>query len=255
MKRKRIDLFLVEKKMARSRTHAQDLIAHHKVYLHVNGVKILVEKANLQIDDDAVIEIVDSELAKYVSRAGLKMESAINHVRKNVSGIKILDVGTSTGGFVDFFIQNQVAQVVGVDVGHKQISPELKQYSQFTLHEGVNARYLRRDYPELFSELVSMNFDLISMDVSFISVELIFPELVQLMKPGAEILSLIKPQFEVGPQFLNKNGIVTSKEQFVVIEEKIKQNLKLLGLTVIDYFPSSITGKDGNQEYFVYAKK
>lgn len=255
MNKKRIDLLLVEKKLARSRTHAQDLIANQKVFIEISGIKSNVQKSNLNVDEDSVIEIIDNELVKYVSRAGLKLESAIRHIGKKVEKLNILDIGSSTGGFVDYFIQNNAAQIVGLDVGHQQISPLLKKYSQFILHEGINVRYLSRDYPDLFIQLVNMNIDFISMDVSFISVDLIFPELVQLMKPGAELLSLIKPQFEVGPQFLNKKGIVTNTEQYIVIENKIKQSLKILGLTVIDYFPSDVAGKDGNQEFFVYAKK
>ncbi len=254
MAKKRIDLLLVEKKLARSRTHAQDLIENQKVFIHMGGKKSIVLKANLLTDENGQIGVIDNELIKYVSRAGLKMESAINHLAKKIEGLKILDIGTSTGGFADFFIQKKADLVVGIDVGHQQISPQLKQNIRLQLHEGVNARYLSRDYPALYTELSNIQFDLISMDVSFISVDLIFPELVRLMSSKTELLSLIKPQFEVGSQFLNKNGIVTNHEQFLVVENKIKQNLESLGLTVLEYFPSGIAGKDGNQEYFVYAK-
>lgn len=255
MEKKRIDLILVERNLAKSRTHAQDLIKNQSIFVQIHNEKKLVLKANQLFESAIEITVHESELNKYVSRAGLKIESAIQFLHKDVSGLKVLDVGTSTGGFVDYLLQNQVAEIIGLDVGHGQLAPKLMNHSQFVMYEGINARYLRTQHQEVFNLLQLKKIDLITMDVSFISVFYIFPELVDLMTENTFLLSLIKPQFEVGPQFLNKNGIVSDKEQYLVIEEKIKQNLELLGLTVLNYFPCPIIGKDGNQEFFVYAKK
>lgn len=246
----RLDLFLVEQKMALSRTHAQQLIEAGQVFSIQNGRRKLLTKASQKIDPETEVQVEQGPANRYVSRGGLKLEGALDRLQIDVEGLSALDIGISTGGFADCLLQRKVDSVMGVDVGHGQLSTALNGESRLTLKEGVNARQLSQD-----PEVVSRTYDLIVMDVSFISVTLIIPELAKLLKDSGVLLSLIKPQFEVGAEGLGKGGIVKDTTLYAEVENKVKSCCRANGFLVKDFFESPVIGKEGNREFFIYAKK
>jgi len=184
----------------------------------------------------------------------LKLEGALDHLKFSVQDLEALDVGISTGGFTDCLLQRGVQHVVGVDVGHEQLHPSLKTNSRLVSIEGVNARELDR-HPDVLRNKPESDWDLIVVDVSFISLTLILPALKAVLRSGGHILALVKPQFEVGPEGLGKGGLVKDQSLYAQVEEKIRQKCLELDLTVRDYLQSPIEGKDGNREFFVFAQK
>ena len=249
---KRLDLVLVERGLANSRTHAQELIDAGQVFLQSNKKKL--SKASFAVSDEVGVYVEAGPANRFVSRGGLKLEGALKHVDIAVAGLNILDVGISTGGFTDCLLQRQAAMVVGVDVGHGQVSPKLLTDPRLRVFEGVNARALSAN-ENVKSAAPQQGFDLSVMDVSFISVVLIIPEIAKLLRSGGVLLSLVKPQFEVGVDGLGKGGIVKDVNLYDEVERKIRQSCEQQDLEVISYFESSIEGKDGNREFFVMAKK
>lgn len=243
--KKRIDLLLVEKGLASSRTKAQDLIAEGKVFVLEKGIRKVVQIASENFENPQIL-LEESNLEKYVSRAGLKLEGALSHLGLSVQGFRVLDVGQSTGGFTDCCLQKGALEVVGVEVGKGQLAEKLKKDFRVCLHEEMNARELRKELPNLGL------FDLAVLDLSFISLTLVLPEVIQFTN---QVLALVKPQFEVGPEGLGKGGIVKDSSHFQNVENKIKKCVQELGFKVMDYFPSSPEGKDGNREFFIYFKK
>ena len=159
--------------------------------------------------------------------------------------MRCLDVGQSTGGFTDCLLQRCAAHVVGVDVGHDQLHAKIRNDARVTGIEGVNARTLQN---------VGEPFDLIVADVSFISLTKVLPQWPALLHEGGRVLSLVKPQFEVGADNLARGGIVRDDSLYAVVEKTIRKSCFDAGLIVLDYFDSSITGGDGNREFFIYAK-
>lgn len=255
----RVDLFLVEKGLVSSRNRAQELIAKGCVYLVVDGKKQLVRKSSMQVDLSAqpAVQIeAATEHMLFVSRGGLKMKGALERTHLNVVGLNALDIGISTGGFADCLLQAGVQRVVGVDVGHGQLAEKLRGDSRVGLLEGVNARHLTEEANQ--RAILQMNaghkFDLVVVDVSFISLTLVLPEAIQYLKDSAPVLALVKPQFEVGREGLGKNGVVKNPALYREVEDKIRKACLSLGLTVEDYFESSIEGSDGNREFFVLAR-
>jgi 23S rRNA (cytidine1920-2'-O)/16S rRNA (cytidine1409-2'-O)-methyltransferase len=253
--KKRLDLYLVEKSLAQSRTHAQELIEAGQVFVLEGTTKKILKKPSLSVDGIVdKIQVEQGPANRFVSRGGLKLEGALQHVGLSVENLKALDVGISTGGFSDCLLQQGANLVVGVDVGHGQLNPVLAKNPKLKSLEGVNARALTENQ-ELLNLKPAGGFDLVVMDVSFISIELIIPEIAKLLKAGGILLSLVKPQFEVGVDGLAKGGIVKDVSLFAKVEEKIRSCCAQHGLVVQDYFSSSIEGKDGNHEFFVFAKK
>lgn len=254
----RLDLWLLEQKQASSRSHAQELIEMGQVYLvNAQGRKVL-SKASFKVLPEMNIEVEKGPANRFVSRGGLKMEGALEHTALSVDGKICLDVGISTGGFADCLLQRGAKLVIGVDVGHGQVHSSLYQHPRLKYLEGINARELSTsaDFKSLVSAILSQGgFDLIVMDVSFISMTLIAPQFASLLKTEGEVLCLVKPQFEVGVQGLGKGGIVKDESLYQQVEEKIRTELERSGLQVKDYFSSSIEGKDGNREFFVWAYK
>jgi len=244
----RIDKLLVYKKLVKSRSLAQALIREGAVECKVAGVWQPIAKPSLVVPVETELRVRDSENLRFVSRAGLKLDFALDTLQLNLHDKKVLDVGQSTGGFSDCVLQRGCAQVVGIDVGHDQLDPKIRNNAKVTCLEGVNAR-------ELHSEQVGNDFDLVVMDVSFISQTKILPQLGALMKPQAMLVSLVKPQFEVGPSGLGKGGLVKNVDLLQEVENKICTVLNHLGFSIIKYFDSPIAGGDGNKEFFVAAKK
>ncbi len=241
----RADVLLVERGLAPSRTAEQRLIAAGHVFTVDGLAKVALTKPSANVHDDAQVEIEASELDRYVSRGGLKLEGALTHVALDVKNFRCLDVGQSTGGFTDCLLQRGASHVVGVDVGHDQLHAKIRNDSRVSCIEGVNARTLKN---------VGEPFDLIVADVSFISLTKVLPQWPALLGDGGRVLSLVKPQFEVGADNLARGGIVRDESLYINVEKNIRRTCADAGLDVLGYFGSAITGGDGNREFFVYAK-
>jgi 23S rRNA (cytidine1920-2'-O)/16S rRNA (cytidine1409-2'-O)-methyltransferase len=254
----RADIFLVEQGLVTSRNRAQELIASGKVFLIVNGQRKVIAKASVQIDPEtASLEVVqEAGEAQFVSRGGLKMQGALLRTGFDVKGLKVLDVGISTGGFADCLLQRGAAAIVGLDVGHGQLAAQLQKDPRVRLFEGLNARDLSSEIiqKQLSESNAGRKFDLVVVDVSFISLTLVLPELIQYLEESSPVIALVKPQFEVGREGLGKNGIVKDSSLFAEVEAKIRRVCSTLDLTVEDYFESPIEGTDGNREFFLYAR-
>ena len=240
MKRERIDKLLVERGLADSRTKAQAMVMAGLVLVDEQRV----EKPSHQFDTNSSIRIKggDDPTTRYVGRGGLKLEAALREFQIDVSGLTCLDVGASTGGFTDCLLQNGATKVFAVDVGHNQIDWRLRNDLRVEVREGVNARYLTpEDFPR--------KFDLIVMDVSFISVTKVLPAIVPLLAPGGSIVTLIKPQFEVGRGEVGGGGIVRDESKRLRVIEEVNNAARTLGLEVVNVIESPITGAEGNVEF------
>jgi len=257
--KQRADLALVDRGLAPSRNRAQEMIEDGRVFLTSGGQRRVLTKPSALLEADDLLEVEPRE-NDYVSRGGLKMRGALEHLARkgllDVRGRCVLDVGISTGGFADCLLRAGAARVVGVDVGHGQLAAPLRNDPRVALLEGVNARELSQ--PSRVEQILGLNngrrFDLIVVDVSFISLTLVLPELIEYLSGTAAVLALVKPQFEVGREGLGKNGIVKDEALFAVVEEKIRDCARAIGAwSVEDYFASSIEGSDGNKEFFVFA--
>ena len=247
---KRVDVLLVEQGLAASRTAAQALIEAGRV--SVAG-RVLA-KPSQKLADDTVFDIVPDEADRYVSRGGLKMAGALAAAGLgNIHGWRALDVGQSTGGFSDCLLQHGAVRVVGVDVGHDQLAPRIAADPRVRYFEGVNARAL--DHAALLAANDDQPFDLMVCDVSFISVTLIYPSALPLIRPGGYLLSLVKPQFEVGRDGLGHGGIVRDESLYQGVEDKISQAIAEQGFERLAWFDSPIKGGDGNREFFVFARR
>jgi 23S rRNA (cytidine1920-2'-O)/16S rRNA (cytidine1409-2'-O)-methyltransferase len=243
----RIDQLLVERGLASSRSQAQRLIASGVRWLD-RGAWKTVGKNGDEVPDEAELELLDSAEARYVSRGGLKLEGALKESGVTVEGKVCLDIGQSTGGFTDCLLQLGAARVTGVDVGQGQLHDKLRHEPRVIAIEKLNAR-------ELTAEQVGDEFDLIVGDLSFISMTLVLPALVPLLKPEGDLLMLVKPQFELQPGQVGKRGIVTDPALYAVVEERIRGCCASLGLQVRGWYDSPVTGGDGNREFFVYSTK
>jgi 23S rRNA (cytidine1920-2'-O)/16S rRNA (cytidine1409-2'-O)-methyltransferase len=250
----RADRLLVERGLASSRTKAQELIEQGRVQITRNGQIALVKKTSQDLGDDVEIKILASTGPEFVSRGGIKLHGALKHVALDVHDLIVLDVGQSTGGFTDCLLQAGARRVIGIDVGHNQLAAKLKDDPRITMLEGINARELRAS-KALTEAARGEKFDLAVADVSFISLRLVLPEMIHYLKDSGWLLSLVKPQFEVGRENLGKNGIVKDEKLFDEVREMIINLCKENSLDVKDYFASSIEGSDGNKEFFVFARK
>ena len=306
----RADLFLVEQGHATTRSQAQRLIA--------SGVQWRVDEAVAwkkvakngdEIPGNAELQVLDTTEAKYISRGGLKLEGALKSTGLDVSGLRCLDIGQSTGGFTDCLLQHGAVQVVGVDVGHGQLHQTLRSDERVVCIEGVNARSLTADdllthyrralhissgSEEDFDdteayyanegaeddtdeddgdgderdsgsgakgddaeEAESFNpvFDFLTGDLSFISLTLVLPAVVRLLKADGHLLMLVKPQFELQPGQVGKGGIVRDAALFDFVENRLRDSCAELGLKVVKWLESPIAGGDGNREFFIHAQK
>jgi 23S rRNA (cytidine1920-2'-O)/16S rRNA (cytidine1409-2'-O)-methyltransferase len=243
VKRERIDKLLVERGLAESRTKAQAMVMAGLVLVNEQRV----EKSSEQISPDSQIRIkrADDPTSRYVGRGGLKLEAALREFQIDARGLVCLDVGASTGGFTDCLLQNGAAKVFAIDVGHNQLDWRLRTDPRVEVREGLNARYLD---PQDFS----LNFDLAVVDVSFISVTKILAALLLLLKPDADLVILIKPQFEVGRGEVGSGGVVRDKEKRIKAVANIHGFARSLGLELKGTMESPITGAEGNIEYLAH---
>lgn len=246
MKRERIDKLLVDHGLAESRTKAQAMIMAGVVLVDEQRV----EKPSQQFDTNSSIRVKggDDPTSRYVGRGGLKLEAALHEFRIDVEGLVCLDVGASTGGFTDCLLQHGAKTVVAIDVGHNQIDWRLRNDARVEVREGVNARYLT---PEDFSQ----EFDLAVIDVSFISVTKVLPAIVPLVRESGAIITLIKPQFEVGRGEVGGGGIVRDAEKRLRVVDEVNAAAKELGLSIVNMIESPIKGAEGNVEYLVLYMK
>ena len=250
----RADLRLLKLGLATSRTVAQNLIGSGRVSIHLHGQWQLLSKPGLKVPVDFDgFQVAADAADRYVSRGGLKMAGALARSGLAVNGLTVLDVGQSTGGFTDCLLQAGALRVVGVDVGHAQLVPSLRADPRVKCFEGVNARALA--HGQLLSANQEQPFDLIVCDVSFISLHLVLPSALPLLAPGGALLSLVKPQFEVGRDGVGKGGIVRDPARYPVVRDNISQLVQANGLDVLDWFDSPITGGDGNLEFFIFARR
>lgn len=328
----RADVFLVEKGHAATRSQAQRLIAAGVEWrLSSFAPWQKVAKNGDEIPVMAELRLLDGAEAKYISRGGLKLEGALAATGLQVSGLRCLDVGQSTGGFTDCLLQQGATQVIGVDVGHGQLHERLRQDGRVVCVEGLNARSMtaadlqaacelalsevieeaedndtqpvapyswmrngglvdeeyddsddakeqdieafkaeraakqqarqagtlpvqRRRRAGLEAVDITPSFDVITGDLSFISLTLVLPALVPLLAPGGTLLMLVKPQFELQPGQVGKGGIVRDAALYPVVEQRIRDCCAGLGLTVQTWLDSPIAGGDGNREFFVLAR-
>ena len=242
-KKKRLDIFLHESGFAESRSRAQAVIMSGVVY--VNDIKI--DKPGTLVDINSEISVRDKQ-REFVSRGGMKLQAALKFFNIDVSGYTALDIGASTGGFTDCLLKNHADKVFAYDVGHGQFDWGLRNDERVVVRERINCRYLKfQDVGELV--------DLVVIDVSFISLELIIKPAVKLLKPNGELIVLIKPQFEVGKGEVGKGGVVRDEKKHSQVIDKISSFIEQQGLLVIGVLPSPIKGSDGNKEFLLYAKK
>jgi 23S rRNA (cytidine1920-2'-O)/16S rRNA (cytidine1409-2'-O)-methyltransferase len=209
-------------------------------------------KAGEDLPANSRLQVTDDAELRWVSRGGLKLESALARTQVPAEGRIALDVGQSTGGFTDVLLARGAARVVGIDVGHGQLHPKLRGDARVVALEGINARNLARE--TLVPHGPAAGFDLIVGDLSFISLTLVLPALVPLLAPQGDLLMLVKPQFELQPEHIGKGGLVKDDAAQALVEPRIRDACAALGLIVRDYFPSGITGGDGNREFFVWAR-
>jgi 23S rRNA (cytidine1920-2'-O)/16S rRNA (cytidine1409-2'-O)-methyltransferase len=257
----RADLALVEKGLCPSRAQAQILIDQGKVLMRmgVNKPPVVVKKASQQIEPFVVLELIHCDAPNFVSRGGLKLHHALEHTRIETEAKRCIDLGQSTGGFTDCLLQRNALSVVGVDVGREQLHPSLRTHPAVLALESVNLYKVNAS--ELEQEIAAlrpdfMPFDLAVADLSFISLRKVLPNIANLMPAGCEGLFLVKPQFEVGPEHIGKNGLVKNLDDLIKqLENDVKTCCGRLDLTVKDFFQCELKGGDGNQEYFVYAAK
>jgi 23S rRNA (cytidine1920-2'-O)/16S rRNA (cytidine1409-2'-O)-methyltransferase len=242
LKKTRLDIALVDRGFFQSREQAQRAIMAGEVRVG----EAVIDKASAKIAPDVAIAIESSP--KYVGRGGLKLEGALRDFAIDVTGITALDIGASTGGFTDCLLQNGAKKVYAIDVGHGQLAWKIRNDPRVVVREKLNARYLSRaDIPE--------PADLCVIDVSFISLTLILPNAFESVTANGMILALIKPQFELEASDVGRGGIVRDATSHAKAQEKIRQFVLDAGNEVIGIVPSAITGMDGNQEFFICARK
>jgi 23S rRNA (cytidine1920-2'-O)/16S rRNA (cytidine1409-2'-O)-methyltransferase len=235
----RLDKLLVSRGLVSSRHQAQSLILARQV--SVNGQ--LVDKAVQSVPDDAQVEL--KAVCPYVGRGGLKLEGALDKFSLPVDGKVALDVGASTGGFTDCLLKRGASKVYALDVGYGQLAWKLQQHPRVVVLDKTNVRYLK---PADLGEPL----ELVTIDVSFISLTKVMPAILPLIKPDAEILALAKPQFEVGKGEVGRSGVVRSPQQHLAVLNKLVLYAESLGLSLKGICRSPLLGAKGNVEFFLY---
>ena len=241
--KKRLDVLLVEQGLAESREKAKIMIMSGDVFVNDSRE----DKAGTMFPDDVKVEVRGKKL-KYVSRGGLKLEKAIEFNKLNFDGMTCMDVGSSTGGFTDCMLQNGAAKVYAIDVGTNQLAWKLRQDERVVSMEKTNIRYVT---PEDIGEAV----DFVSIDVAFISLTKVLEPVRNLMKDGATIVCLIKPQFEAGREKVGKKGVVRDKSVHLEVVKMILGYVSSIGFEPLSLTYSPIKGPEGNIEYLLYMRK
>lgn len=243
--KERLDLLLVKRNLATSREKAKAIIMSGNVY--VDGEK--EDKAGTMFEDTVSIEVRGKAL-KYVSRGGLKLEKAMECFGIELTDQICMDIGASTGGFTDCMLQNGAKKVYSVDVGHGQLDWKLRNDERVVCMEKTNIRYVTRE-DERIVDLI----DFASIDVSFISLTKVLVPVKELLKDEAEVVALIKPQFEAGREQVGKKGVVRDKKVHLQVIEQITEFAKSIGFSLLHLDFSPIKGPEGNIEYLLHMKK
>ena len=238
----RLDLVLVDRGLAPSRERARALILAGQVT--IDGQ--VVSKAGAPVKPDARVELAVPD-HPYVGRGGLKLAGALDAFTIDPRGRHALDVGASTGGFTDVLLQRGAASVIALDVGRGQLDWRLRSDPRVLVREGVNARLLT---PEDVPHAVSMA----TIDVAFISLRHILPALPPFLDPDADVVALVKPQFEAGREEVGKHGIVSDPAVHDAVIARVTEAAEACGLTRLAMAPSAITGATGNQEFFLHLR-
>lgn len=241
MAKRRLDVAITEQGLTESRQKAQALIMAGEVY--VNGQKQL--KAGASVGDDDLIEVREKKTLRYVSRGGLKLEKAMSLWPVSLKDRICADIGASTGGFTDCMLQNGARLVYAVDVGYNQLDWRLRTHPQVVCMERTNARYLTK-------EQIPDPLDFFSVDVSFISLNLILPALRPLMAEKGQAVCLVKPQFEAGKDKVGKKGVVRDPAIHLEVLKRFLEHAACAGFSVKDVTFSPIKGPEGNIEYLGY---
>jgi len=235
----RIDQLLVDRNLVESRTRAQALIIAGKVIVGEHRI----DKPGTRVSNEAEIRIKGSD-HPFVSRGGVKLDGALDVFNLDVSGMTVADVGASTGGFTDCLLQRGAQRVYALDVGRGQLHNKLQQDPRVISIEGINVRYLEADaLPE--------KVDLATFDLSFISLKLVLPSLLPHLKPGGNLLALVKPQFEVGKEQVGKGGIIRDPDLRQKAVDGIAEFVREIGLEIVGESQSQLPGVDGNIEIFL----
>lgn len=240
--KERIDKLMVQQQLAGSRDRARALILAGRVLVDDR----VVDKVGTQVYLEASIRLKGEDIA-FVSRGGLKLAKALELFDVVVAGRTAIDVGASTGGFTDCLLQNGAARVVAVDVGYGQLAWKLRDDDRVINLERTNIRHLTVEQLEVIPELAVI-------DASFISLEKVLPATLLLLKPGSDVVALIKPQFEVGKGQVGKGGVVRDPKQHLQVVEKIKLLATELGCQVVDVCESPLLGPKGNREFLIHLR-
>ena len=239
MAKERIDVILTKKGLAPSREKARIFIMAGEVY----AANERVTKPDQRYPEDVAVEIKKNPVP-YVSYGGVKLKKALDTFQINVRGVKALDIGSSTGGFVECLLEAGATRIHAVDAGTHQLHERLRGDKRVILKENYNARYLRFDD-------IGETVDLITIDVSFISLKKILPAAIQFMKPAGRIISLVKPQFEVGRYEVGKGGIVKDEEKIQNVIDDIRSYGKSLGIVPVNMVEAPREREKKNREYFI----
>lgn len=242
-KKHRLDVILVEKRLVKSRQRARALIMAGRVLVNDRPV----DKPGFLIATDDTLEFKGEDIA-YVSRGGLKLEAALTSFKLEVTGAVCMDVGASTGGFTDCLLQHGAQRVYAVDVGYGQLAWKLRQDPRVVVVERTNIRHLPAD-------AIPEQVDLVTIDVSFISLKIVVPAAVRFMKPAASILALIKPQFEVGRGQVGKGGVVRDPGLHRQVIADLSDFFATLKLKAGAVHPSPLLGPRGNREFFILLRQ
>jgi 23S rRNA (cytidine1920-2'-O)/16S rRNA (cytidine1409-2'-O)-methyltransferase len=241
----RLDAIVVERGLAASRERARAIILAGQV--RVNGT--VVSKAGAPVDAGADVTLIEPD-HPYVGRGGLKLAHALDHFAIDPAGRLALDVGASTGGFTDVLLRRGATRVVALDVGHGQLDWKIRSDPRVIVMERVNARNLApEDLPG-----DARAFDLITMDVSFISARQILPSIVPLLRRGGDLVILVKPQFEAGREEVGKGGLVRDPVVHARVLDEVTAAATALGLTRVAMTESPITGTEGNREFLLHLR-
>jgi 23S rRNA (cytidine1920-2'-O)/16S rRNA (cytidine1409-2'-O)-methyltransferase len=243
--RVRLDSLLVARGLVESRARARAMILAGKVEV----VGVPAAKAGSLVSPDADVRVVTPE-HPWVSRGGIKLAHALDRFAIDVAGRRGLDIGASTGGFTDVLLQRGAAHVVALDVGHGQIHWKLRSDPRVSVVEGLNARHLTAtDVPELASGV-----GIVTIDVSFISLRHILPAVPSLLLPGADVIALVKPQFEAGRAEVGKGGLVTDPAVHDRVVADVTSAAAKVGLAAVSAIESPITGSEGNREFLLHLR-
>ena len=243
MKKIRLDKLLVDRALVPSRERARALILAGKVVVGEHAV----DKAGAQVAEDAPVRLKGEDIP-YVSRGGLKLEKGLDHFAVDPAGRVAVDVGASTGGFTDCLLQRGATKVFAVDVGYGQLAWSLREDPRVVNLERTNIR-------ELTAERLGERPSLAVIDASFISLDKVLPPTLALLAPDAEVLALIKPQFEVGKGQVGKGGVVRDAEQHAAVVERIRTLAETLGCQVLGVTESPILGPKGNREFLIHLRR